>query len=394
MDYKAYCKSYFEATDIPVTLISDGLTVYSSLGEALDMENPTPYELPDFGHNPSLCALSEDFLYGRVRVEEAGQEIILGPVFAIPLDDKLLRKLRQELYLPAEKEAALEDFFYALPVTGPHKLIKHLALLHLVFNGKQVNLDELYSTDVADAPTGESHRHHMDNLESGRLHNTYYYEVQLYQYIKEGNLEKLLRFFRENSGVELYEGKMAESPLRHAKNFFLTSLAKTAMIGAIPGGLDIEKTYQLQSYYAQACEKLGSIEAVSNLQYAMVTDFCRRVGEAKIPEGLSSDVFVALNYIDAHVNETVTLDTVAAQINRSSSYLMKKFREELGTTVGAYIIESKLKEAKSMLTFTDKTLAEISNYLCFSSQSYFQNVFKKHFGVTPLQYRKQMRGVY
>lgn len=29
------------------------------------------------------------------------------------------------------------------------------------------------------------------------------------------------------------------------------------------------------------------------------------------------------------------------------------------------------------------TLAEISSYLCFSSQSYFQNVFKKEYGVTP-----------
>lgn len=35
------------------------------------------------------------------------------------------------------------------------------------------------------------------------------------------------------------------------------------------------------------------------------------------------------------------------------------------------------------------TLAEISSYLCFSSQSYFQNVFKKEYGVTPMQYRRQ-----
>lgn len=49
----------------------------------------------------------------------------------------------------------------------------------------------------------------------------------------------------------------------------------------------------------------------------------------------------------------------------------------------------KLEEAKSLLTYSDKSLGEISSYLSFSSQSYFQNVFKKKYGITPLQYRNR-----
>lgn len=43
------------------------------------------------------------------------------------------------------------------------------------------------------------------------------------------------------------------------------------------------------------------------------------------------------------------------------------------------------------LTFTQnlKRSPEISSYLCFSSQSHFQNTFKKHFNITPLGYREQ-----
>jgi len=48
----------------------------------------------------------------------------------------------------------------------------------------------------------------------------------------------------------------------------------------------------------------------------------------------------------------------------------------------------KLEEAKNLLKFSTLSLAEISNYLCFSSQSYFQNVFKKKYHITPNQYRK------
>ena len=55
----------------------------------------------------------------------------------------------------------------------------------------------------------------------------------------------------------------------------------------------------------------------------------------------------------------------------------------MNVTIGAYIMQCKLEEAKSMLTYSNKSIAEISSYLGFSSQSYFQNVFKKYFGTTP-----------
>lgn len=58
-------------------------------------------------------------------------------------------------------------------------------------------------------------------------------------------------------------------------------------------------------------------------------------------------------------------------------------------SVNDYITLRRMKEAASLLRYTDKSLGEISSYLCFSSQSYFQNVFKKHYGITPLQYRNQ-----
>ncbi|MDY2838738.1 MAG: AraC family transcriptional regulator, partial [Bilifractor sp.] len=43
---------------------------------------------------------------------------------------------------------------------------------------------------------------------------------------------------------------------------------------------------------------------------------------------------------------------------------------------------------RSLLHYTDKTISEISEYLCFSTQSYFQNVFRKKYGCTPREYRK------
>ena len=100
-----------------------------------------------------------------------------------------------------------------------------------------------------------------------------------------------------------------------------------------------------------------------------------------------------MSYIRCHTNENLIIEDIAKQIHRSSSYTMKHFKEELGINIGAYIVRCKLEDAKGLLTYSDKSLTEISNYLCFSSQSYFQNVFKKKYGLTPLQYRKKTQHI-
>ncbi len=71
---------------------------------------------------------------------------------------------------------------------------------------------------------------------------------------------------------------------------------------------------------------------------------------------------------------------------------LKKFFSNafsLQTGQSEFIMRCKLEEAKALLAYTDKSLSEISSYLCFSSQAYFQNVFKKKYGITPNAYRRQ-----
>ena len=231
----------------------------------------------------------------------------------------------------------------------------------------------------------------VEDKEEGNVHNTYYFELELYQIIKNGNTDALKKFLSATR-APLKEGKMAGAPLRHAKNLFISAVVKAGIMGAIPGGVDIEKTYQLIDYYIQECEQLRTIEKINQLQYVMLLDFCQRAEETRIPEGISPDVYQCMTYIRNHTNEPISVEAAAAHTGRSASYMMKHFKGELGIRMGAYIMRCKLEEAKSLLTYSEKSLAEISSYLCFSSQSYFQNVFKKQYGVTPLQYRKQTKG--
>ena len=56
---------------------------------------------------------------------------------------------------------------------------------------------------------------------------------------------------------------------------------------------------------------------------------------------------------------------------------MEQFKKETGETIGRYIVTAKLQESKLLLAYSDRPLSEISNFFFFSSQSYFQSLFKR-----------------
>ena len=180
--------------------------------------------------------------------------------------------------------------------------------------------------------------------------------------------------------------------VKQKKNIFIT-IATLTTRAAIQGGMNLEEAYQLADVYIQDCEHSQNLTYIENLNYSMLIDFAERVAKGKIPGGMSKEIFDCVQFISRHVNEPIQVGDVTEHIGKSRSYLTKKFKKELGFDISSFIMRCKLEESKSLLTFTEKSLSEISSYLCFSSQAYFQNVFKKKYGITPTQYRKQTQQI-
>lgn len=389
MNYISFCKNFFTATKIPISLLQNGAAIYSALGEMLSMTPQSHWELFTMENNPCFCALSPDIEYGRIHIDNTCYDIIVGPAFNVPVSDQIVRQYMHELMIPLDFREQLMEFFSSIPRTSHYQFASHLAFLYQCVNRGEANLEDFYREDeiYIRSRTTRQLDSMMDDMENDNLHNSYHFELEMYQHIKSGNVEHLKEFLHTNS-LLVKEGKMAHSPVRHTKNVFITTAARAGLLGAIPGGVDVEKTYQLMDFYIQECEQLQTIEEITNLQYMMLIDFCQRAGETHIPEGISAEVYQCINYIRSHTNESIRIDDVAKQVHRSSSHIMRRFKEELGIHISAFITRCKLEEAKSLLTYSNKSLVEISSYLSFSSQSYFQNVFKKQYGITPMQYRK------
>lgn len=70
-------------------------------------------------------------------------------------------------------------------------------------------------------------------------------------------------------------------------------------------------------------------------------------------------------------------------------HLSSLIKEHSGKSAAEWIDEYLILEAKSMLKFTDKSIKEIANELCFSDPSYFCKYFRNLTGLTPTGYKKQ-----
>lgn len=96
----------------------------------------------------------------------------------------------------------------------------------------------------------------------------------------------------------------------------------------------------------------------------------------------------AIAYLEIHFRESPGLDEIAEYVGLNRNYFCSMFRAETGKTLVQYIRDLKLSYGRKMIKATDLTINEICYKCGFNSFSAFIHEFKKKFGETPLQCRK------
>ncbi len=98
----------------------------------------------------------------------------------------------------------------------------------------------------------------------------------------------------------------------------------------------------------------------------------------------------ALNYINYHYMEKISLDDVADEMNVSKHYLSSIFKKETGENMSLYINKLRIEKAKQLLLESDIKIKEVFEKVGYSDQQYFSKVFKKITGKTVVEYKDGM----
>lgn len=93
-------------------------------------------------------------------------------------------------------------------------------------------------------------------------------------------------------------------------------------------------------------------------------------------------------YIEAHLEEELSLDKIAGELNYSKFYIARFFAEKTGCTVYKYIQGRRMTVAAKKLAETEKPIVEVAYEACYNSQQAFTVAFHQIYGCTPQMYRR------
>lgn len=137
-------------------------------------------------------------------------------------------------------------------------------------------------------------------------------------------------------------------------------------------------------------EQLGEI---SVLLYQMLVELLRGSSYITFPEANRDGFSEILNYIDLNLDKRITINMLAERFGYNPSYLARKFAESFGTPPAKYILRQRIIRSQKLLLSTNKPLEQIAAKTGFYDASHMISKFKQFEGVTPLNYRKQNRGL-
>ena len=99
-------------------------------------------------------------------------------------------------------------------------------------------------------------------------------------------------------------------------------------------------------------------------------------------------ISAARDWMEASYSGNITLEDIASIASMNSQHFLRMFKQVYNITPHQYIIDLKLKKARQLLEGNGMTINDICQAIGFESTFSFSVLFKKRFGMSPSQFRK------
>lgn len=228
----------------------------------------------------------------------------------------------------------------------------------------------------------------INDTEEEILHRPTNEEFAFYNAVSSGDIEAVRKNCAEGRFTDMDGvGILSCDPLTNLKYHFVITAALVTRF-CVEAGMEMEQAFRLSDFYILKLDKLHTAKAVVDMHSHMVLDFTGKMRLLQKNAGTSKAITDCIDYIYSHIKDRITVDTLAEYTGMSPNYLSRLFKDELGTSISDFIREKKIEKAQNLLKYSDYSSIDIANYLSFSSQSHFIQLFKKYVGMTPKKYHQ------
>lgn len=315
--------------------------------------------------------------------------VTVGP-YLPEIWEGLLERMTEKYHLTILQESMLKEYYSKIPIVRSAEALENLVFLQANYiYGENEKLEicrigDLYGKRIK---PNEVWKEQKEILSGGVIEMRYRQEEELMAAIAAGDTERAYAAYKAFSGFHM-EWRDKNNSLRSAKNMMLVfnTLFRKAVQSAAVHPVHIDKISEL---YARKIEGVVFGNELLDISYEMIRKYCMLVHNHSL-KGYSEVVCDALNYIDCHLSESISLKKMAKHVKVNSSYLSVRFKKEVGQSVIDYVNQKKVENSLLYLATTDMSMAEVAERVGIDDANYFSKLFKKYRGMTPRQYHMLM----
>lgn len=282
----------------------------------------------------------------------------------------------------------LYQFLMTLPIMNIKRFAGFFNMMNMYLTGstEKFSLPDLAMEDFSRTYNAEIA--YLDSAEMNDQHKLYSdSEKRILFYVKNGMVGQIDNELKEaslnRSVVEI------NKPIRYAKNSVILGIGLVSR-EALKVGVDSDLCFHMVEVFCDQVESSSNLAQLGKVRYEAVCYFAEKVEQMNIKDVTNPLVLRIVKYINSNAANQITCDEISRVFHVNRTYISTCFKKEMGMGIVDYINRQKIIMAKQMLKFSNKTLAEISYSLSFSSQAYFTKIFKNITGMTPLEYKEEI----
>ncbi|MFZ5985854.1 MAG: response regulator [Bacillota bacterium] len=210
--------------------------------------------------------------------------------------------------------------------------------------------------------------------------------------------EKLLAEYimsGDDRAVKLAENIFDDIAVGMQDNLKRVAFAANQLVFNISQFIDIQygfinKLYDFSKFNNVDFSSFSSKADIKDFFVSFVTSLLSVVKEYK-PAQSNNLIKKACEYVLRHIEEEITLLTIAENLNISKNYFCSLFKQETGYNFLEYVTKVKMEWAKMLLKEGSYKTYEVSEMLGYREASYFSRLFRKYTGLSPAEYKKNFQ---
>jgi len=278
----------------------------------------------------------------------------------------------------------IDRFQLYLPHMEIQQIIDLICFTYYAVTDREVMIEDILEQQKEDIFNREKEkvRYHLQQMSEGKAHNTYEEELAWIDAIKNGTPQKETRF----SGKA---GMMSKNSDRKQYEYTVVSEITILTRAAIDAGVLPKSAYETSDLLLQRVSTMNTVDQYMNMFGTVEECFRDLIQDKREDKNKGSLASQCKDYIAGHLYQEFSVQKMAEDLSFNRTYMSRTFSQRTGKTLQAYIREERLHAAANLLKYSPASVAQISDYMHFSSPGRFSEYFKNYYGISPFRYRDE-----